>query len=96
MKSDGTSKGTLSLSDIPQKFREYIPRWNQEFAKRMRSARVTGASLFQEDLSALPERASIPVISSLLRLFRSLPLLFQRTARKNSKDKAIAKEDQQI
>jgi hypothetical protein len=55
-----TAKGALILSDIHQKFREYIPRWNQEFAGRMRSVRVTCISLFQEDRSILPERASIP------------------------------------
>jgi hypothetical protein len=109
----GTSKGALSLSDVHQKFREYIPRWNQEFAERMRSDQAGAAALFQGDRSMLPEYASIPsafqregisgsgiypipAIPSLLRLFHSLPLLFQRIARKNSKDKAITKEDQQI
>jgi hypothetical protein len=109
----GTSKGALTLPDIHQKFREYVPRWNQEFAERMRSVRATGASLFQEDRSTLPECASIPSAfqregisgfgiypipakPSLLQLFHSLPLLFQRIARKNSKDKAITREDQQI
>jgi hypothetical protein len=43
-----TSKGALILPDIPHRFREYIPRWNQEFAERMRSVRVTCISLFQE------------------------------------------------
>jgi hypothetical protein len=57
---DETSKGALILSDIHQKFREYIPRWNQEFAERMRSVRVTCISLLQEDRSILPECASIP------------------------------------
>jgi hypothetical protein len=57
---DETSQEALTLSDIRHKFQEYIPRWNQEFAERMRSVRVSCASLFQEDRSILPERASIP------------------------------------
>jgi hypothetical protein len=56
---DGTSKGALRLSDIHQKFREYIPRWNQEFAEQTRSVRATCVSLLQEGRSILPECASI-------------------------------------
>jgi hypothetical protein len=59
---DETSKGALSLSDIHQKFREYIPRWNQEFAEQMRSVRATCVSLFQAGRSTLPECASIPSV----------------------------------
>jgi hypothetical protein len=57
---DETSKGALILSDIHQEYREYVPRWNQEFAERMRSVRVTCVSLFQEYDPSLPKCSSIP------------------------------------